>query len=373
MTTAASPSPHAVCQRELVEAAVLAPSPDNNQPWRFAPGPDGLAIDLDPRRALPSDVNSMFDLLGLGAAVENACIAARQLGFEPRVDYGAQPAGSVADLSRSAATITLSAGGRGDSLFPHLAARCTCRKLYSTRPLPDRSVDRMAWAARRFSAVELDWITDRPRIRTFARLLMKSDRIRFEYEPFHNEIFRQLRFSADEAERTRDGLDVRTLELPPGAGLILRKLRPWNRMKWVHRLGLGRLLTLPSALSVVRSGALGVLCVGEPTPTRFLEGGRALQRIWLSAHAEGLSMQPLGSLPIFVAHLEQLHGRKLSPQHERVVRKLIRRLEDLLPAARGKTLLIAFRLGYATAPKFRSLRRLAEDVTVGSTAEAPPP
>jgi len=361
MTAAASPSPQALCQRELVDAAVLAPSPDNNQPWQFAPGPDGLTIDLDPRRALPSDVNSMFDLLGLGAAVENACIAARKLGYEPRVDYGSRPT----------ARITLSAGGRGDSLFPHLAARCTCRKLYSTRPLPDRSVDHMAWAARRFSAVELDWITDRPRIRAFARLIMKSDRIRFEYEPFHNEIFRQLRFSTDEVERTRDGLDVRTLELPPGTGVILQKLRPWKRMKWVHRLGLGRLLTLPSALSVIRSGALGVLWACEPTPTRFLEGGRALQRIWLSAHAEGLSLQPLGSLPIFIAHVEQLRGRKLRPQHERLVRKLMRRFEDLLPAAHRRTLLMLFRLGYATAPKFRSLRRPAEEVTVGSTAEAP--
>ena len=43
----------------------LAPSPDNNQPWRFAGSDEQLSVYLDPQRALPSDVNAMFDLVGV--------------------------------------------------------------------------------------------------------------------------------------------------------------------------------------------------------------------------------------------------------------------------------------------------------------------
>ena len=156
--------------------------------------------------------------------------------------------------------------------------------------------------------VQIDWITDRPRIRAFARVVASSDRFRFQYEPFHHEIYRQLRFSREEAERTRDGLDLRTLELPPGTSLILRFLRPWKRMQWIHRLRLTGLLTFPSSLSVWKSGALGVLSIPAPAIEHFIAGGRAFQRIWLAAQGESVSLQPLGSLAIFLGQMEQLAG-----------------------------------------------------------------
>lgn len=36
---------------------------------------------------LPSDVNGMFDLVGVGAAIENAAIAARQSDCELKAEY----------------------------------------------------------------------------------------------------------------------------------------------------------------------------------------------------------------------------------------------------------------------------------------------
>ena len=363
MTTEPSAPSQQPSHVELVRAAVLAPTPDNNQPWRFVSEKDRLLVYLDPARALPSDVNSMFDLIGLGAAVENASIAARQMGYEPNVEYAPAASGSAAENgSQPAVTMTFTSGGRPDPLYGQLEARCTCRKLYSTRPVARKSLDTLADAGQELSEVQLDWITDRSRIRALARVMAASDRIRFEYEPFHNELFRQLRFTIDEAERTRDGLDLRTLELPPGAGLMLRPLGSWSRMKWVHRLGLGRLLTVPSALSVYKSGAIGVLSVSEPTSAGFLQGGRAFERIWLAAQAEGLALQPLGSLSIFSAHLKILDGRKLSARHKQRIGRLLDRFDKLAPTATGRTLLILFRLGHSAPPRHRSLRRPAADV-----------
>ncbi len=363
MTTEPSSPSQRPSQLELVRAAVLAPTPDNNQPWRFVSEKDRLLVYLDPSRALPSDVSSMFDLIGLGAAVENASIAARQMGYEPSVEYASSADRSaIENGSQPAVTMIFTPGGRPDPLYGQLEARCTCRKLYSTRPVAEKSLATLADAGKEFSDVQLDWITDRSRIRSLARVMAASDRIRFEYEPFHNELFRQLRFTVDEAERSRDGLDLRTLELPPGAGLMLRPLGSWSRMKWVHRLGLGRLLTAPSALSVCKSGAIGVLSVAEPTSTGFLQGGRVFERTWLTAQAEELALQPLGSLSIFSAHLRILDGQKLSPQHKQRIGRLLDRFEELAPNATGRTLLILFRLGQSATPRHRSLRRPAEEV-----------
>jgi hypothetical protein len=359
--------------KKLIEAAILAPTPDNNQPWRFAVRDGRLLLFLDPARTLPSDVNSMFDLVGLGAAIENACIAARQAGYEPRVDFGAgvspgQTAGTAApqlsDPSRPVASIEFAPGGQPDPLYPYLATRCTRRRLYSTKPVSAEALAQLSDAAQQWGAVRVDWVTDRAQISEMARLLAASDLIRFQYEPFHNELFRQLRFTAQEAEETRDGLDVRTLDLPPGAGWFLHKLKPWNRMRKVHQLGLGRLLTVPSALAVKRSGAVGLLSVDQPKPEPFLQGGMALERLWLTATSLNLALQPLGSLPIFLAHWHQLGGSRLAETHRARVQYLSDRLRSLLPKMSGGILQIMFRIGKSAPPTCRSLRRGVEEVYV---------
>ncbi len=139
-------------------------------------------------------------------------------------------------------------------------------------------------------------------------------------------------------------------------------MRPWPRMRWLHRLGLGRLLTVPSLVSVRKSGALGVLSVPEPTSEQYLRGGRALQRLWLTAHAETLALQPLGSVSIFFAHRKLLEGRKLNARHREMLGRLAERFAALVPETSGRFLLLLFRLGHAGPPKFHSLRRPAEHV-----------
>jgi hypothetical protein len=150
---------------------------------------------------------------------------------------------------------------------------------------------------------------------------------------------------------------VRTMELPPGTGLILRLLRPWAVMRLLNWSRLGRLLTLPSLVSVRRSGALGALSLPGPVPEGFLRGGQAFQRIWLAAQAEGLALQPLGSLAVFIG---QLGGRNLTPAHQRLSDRLGQSVRRLVPSIKDRTLLMLFRLGHATPPSVRALRRPAD-------------
>jgi hypothetical protein len=350
--------------KKLIEAAILAPTPDNNQPWRFAVRDGQLQVFLDSARALPSDVNGMFDLAGLGAAIENACIAALEAGYQPSVTFADFPPAMLGDPKRPVATIGFAVGGKPDPFYPYLTRRSTCRKLYSKRPLPADSLAKMSQAAERFPEVRVDWLNDRSQIAEISRLIAAADLIRFEYEPFHTELFRQLRFTAEEADRTRDGLDVRTLELPLGAAWLLHKLEPWKRMQTVHRLGLGRLLTIPSAVTIRRSGAVGLLSVPEATVAQFLRGGMTFERLWLTASSLGVALQPLGSLPIYLAHWHQLGGARLESRHSSRVHELSDRLHSLMPQLGGRVVQIMFRVGQAAPSRFRSLRRKAAEVAV---------
>jgi nitroreductase len=59
-----------------VEAAVLAPSLHNSQPWRFRLGPDYVDVLVDPGRRLPvSDATGWASRVGCGAALFNLRLA----------------------------------------------------------------------------------------------------------------------------------------------------------------------------------------------------------------------------------------------------------------------------------------------------------
>ncbi len=88
----------------------------------------------------------------------------------------------------------------------------------------------------------------------------------------------------------------------------------------------------------------------------------ALERLWLTATSLNLAVQPLGSLPIFLAHWHQIGGSRLAETHRPRVQYLSDRLRSLLPQMRKGILQIMFRIGQWAPPMCRSLRRGVEQV-----------
>jgi nitroreductase len=363
----------------IVRAATLAPSPDNNQPWWFVVGDDELTVHLDRTHSLPSDVDHMFDLLGLGAAIENASLAAGAQRYSATVTYlVGDRVPATADRYCPIARLRFSEGGQQSPLAQWIEQRATCRRPYDSQPIPSEKLDAIADAAstptRSVSEDEpdttLDWLTELPGIKTLSKLVAKADGLRFRYRAFHDELYRQLRFTPAEAEATRDGLDVRTFELPPPAVWALRWLRPWQRMRALHVCGLGGLLSAPSGRLVRQSAAIGVLTVGRisnpshspPTARDYLIAGRALQRAWLAATSLGLSVHPLGSLPIFLAQRRRMKSkgdgdRPAAPVEPTVLQRLGDGIDAAIPQTNNRALVMLFRLGQAPPPSARSLRR----------------
>jgi hypothetical protein len=348
--------PSRAALEELVHSATLAPSPDNNQPWLFTQHPDReLLLVHDRTRALPSDVDDMFSMIALGAALENLCLAAGRRGWRALVHHPAD-FGPDADGREVVAGIRFAESGTSDPLAEYLERRITCRKPYPRQPVAEDALRQMEASIAEQETARLHWLADRRRMRQLAWLVAAADRIRFEHQPFHAELYRQLRFTPQQAETTRDGLDVRCLELPLGGATVLRGLRSWPLMRQLNRLGLSRLLSLSSALQVWRTGTMGLLTTADVSRLGYLQAGRALQRVWLAATQCGLAFHPLGSVPIFLSHLARGSANDLPSRYRQRVKSLARRFETLFPQAAGQGLVVLFRLGEATAPAVRSLR-----------------
>ncbi|MEZ6138615.1 MAG: hypothetical protein R3C53_27340 [Pirellulaceae bacterium] len=328
--------------REAISAACAAPSADNNQPWKFRLDASRSRIEVfcDLEHRLPSDVDGMFDLLSLGAAIENMALQVSARGRQAIVStldkssYDTQQLRHVASLDYAQQTDEPT-----DPLLAFVDARQTTRFPFSTRRIEDRYLEQIEKASIRDNSVRLEWEQDRAKIHNIASLVALSDSLRFRYRAFHEELHRQLRLTPQHVETSRDGLDYRTLGLPPGAKLVLRALRPWATMSFLNRFGLSKLLSVPSMNLVRRSGAIGFVYLSDRSTQSMIAGGRAMQRIWLQATQLGLAIQPLGSLPIFLAN-ESLPS-ELSPLGERIQM----RSKQLTPAP-DHFLQMAFRIGY---------------------------
>jgi len=349
----------------IVKAASTAPSGGNRQPWRWLAKGERLWLCQDRTRAAALlDFQGTASYMALGAAVESAVLAAHARGLSVRVSPFPKdaPAGDVVALLELGPAAPSSESHAFDALAEQLYARCTNRRLGTRTPLGADRARALQRAAESVRGVRLALLESEAALTEIARVLGAGDRIRFLSKALHTEMIDEARWSKDDAERTRDGIDIDTLELgkKERAGLTLCK--SWAAMQAIARFGGGEALERGVKRAIEASAAVGLLVVDGVTPRHFFDGGRALQRLWLTSTRDGLSLQPLSALPYLFARLLRGGGEELAPKQCQQLEVLRGEYERVLPVRREHGELLLFRLGEAPAPTTRALRRHVEDV-----------
>jgi nitroreductase len=338
----------------LVEAAARAPSADNMQAWEFGRRADAIEAFLEPRRVLPTDVGAMFGWVGLGAAVENVVITAARRGFTARVEYG-----DVARTGAPPALLQLSRGGADDPLAYWIPERVTDRGPYAPEPLDPPRLARLDAAARGLD-VGVHWITAREGLAAMAAMDARSTYIRLEHGPLRDEVFSVLRFTRQEVESTRYGLDFEALGVPSALVLLARWLRHSSINEAASRLGFGRAVARVLASRLRAAGALCLVTARRDGPSGYVEAGRAMERIWLTAASMGLAVQPHGVLPQYLTKLEA-EPEAFLPRHAATLRGHREPFYALFPEARGERLAIILRVGNPVGPPPRRSVRLPRE------------
>ena len=277
-----------------LEGARLAPSAHNTQPWRCAPRSSGhIRVRWDPSRALPdSDPTSRDLYLGLGAAVEAACLRSAASGhplqFVPDTSGEDHCIGHLvpADGGTEPADLALarSLESRHTARTPHLEHPIRPEVLAAIRAEVDRASSRL-------------WIvTDHRSIHRLASLARRATAAMYADPIVHRELWHWLRLDPRNPAYRRDGLTADCLELRGAALTAARLLLPPRRMRWLVRLGLHHLLALDTQRVVGRSASLCLLTVSSGDRDTLVLAGRTLMRVWLVADAEGLSTHPVSAL-----------------------------------------------------------------------------
>lgn len=337
----------------ILGAGIAAPSADNSQPWRFAWSGDGLDLRIDAGRSgRVSDTRYVLSDLAAGACLESMVIHARSLGYVAHVQTLPDPEDELwvarIDWRRDPGS------NQTEPLAAAIELRHTDRRFPWRGPITADSQARLNAEAGVIPGPRLYWPSSPDERKAALKIIRQAETLRFKSPTLHAELFSSVRFSAGWRGACEEGLAPATLAVEPPMRPAFQMMRRPAVMAALNRLGAASMLGWRSAYLPIRlSPGLCLLVVPSAARSDVLAGGRALQRVWLQATLEGLSVQPYAAAGVL-----SLGFVPVEPAFRQQLSRLGSALSDLCGSGYG---LVFLRLGYARSElRNRSGRRAPE-------------
>lgn len=328
----------------LCAAGAMAPSGGNAQPWRVTVTGDRMRIEPSGVHGGFLDVGGYAALIAIGAFAENIAVTARSIGLGYAM--------TIRD-----GVVHVEFAGRGPAR-PDELDDCIPRRVTNRRP-SDGTVIEDAAIARLTGVVQDDHlavtaVADPAGKATVTDALAVADALRMRNKAMFADMLAEMRWSADETTATRDGMDIRTLELPPSTEKLLSVLRhaPWLRVL-LPRARLG-----DTARALV-AGCSHICCLStsaELTRDTMVTAGMALQRLWLTATRDDIAVHPWTVSTLQLIRLERFAGAGFTPRERDTTARVGAGLRAGFGLPDDRHPLFVFRLSRAPQARARSLR-----------------
>ena len=262
-------------------------------------------------------------------------------------------------------------GSRTDpSLEAVLSARVTNRLAYDARPLSAAHRDALFSAVAPFEPdVRMEWV-DTPASRdVVANAMAVYNRVLFENDGLLTSFLTWLRRTPAEAEATRDGLSLESLELGRLGGALFTLAASTWRAPLLAWTGLFSLFQKGSAARSRRSAAFGMLSIPLNDVESLVTAGRALEILWLKATQRGLAFQPLAGPLLLMSRMRFSGGAGLTARQQRLAHRMMADLGRVFPFFDTRCPAVFFRVGHAPAPTARSLRHSVDSLFTDLTTK----
>ena len=276
----------------LVQAATLAPSSHNTQPWLFRF--EGPVIELlaDRTRALPvNDPDDRELTISCGSALFNLRVAAAAAGLDAKVVL--LPGAADMDLMARVHLATSAAGQPDAELSAAMAERRTTRERFAPTAVDPKALRSLVDAVQNEGATLAVLATDDQRLGA-AALVAEGDAVQWANPSWRRELAAWMHL-----RRRGDGLTLPTLAIPV-AQMVVRTF------------DMGEGVAAKDRQLADESPVLAVLSTEGDGPRDWLVAGQALQRLLLVGMRLGLQASYLNQ-PVQVAalrpKLQQLSGR----------------------------------------------------------------
>lgn len=283
---------------------VLAPSAHNTQPWRVELEGEKLKVYRDPAHMLQAgDPTLRETTLGIGAFIENIAVAADHWGYRASIDHLAL---TTEELLQAVLSFeSTGQPGLPAGLFAGLTQRHTNRGHYDSQSLPDELLTELRSLPLEFG-VTIFLLTDQSARSQVADLVRQGTHIGLSMRAMREEL---AELTHTVAEARPDGMLMEAMienppvQLSPKEWLLQHFDTTAESQYW------GEAFALSPLHCIVATELDG--------PQAWLAAGRSMERLLLTAAAQGLtssiSAAPI-EIPTLAPQLRQLIDSTYRPQ-----------------------------------------------------------
>ena len=334
----------------LAEAGQSAPSAGNMQPWFFHEKNNQLFLYIDLEKLEDSYFSREHPvtLLAVGAVVENIMQTAQLNDMDLEFDYfPPQDSGKCASFKVKNKNLKRAEKTEQLALFN----RCTNRLPFNKKTVPQNILDELLSLST--ANAQLVAYQSKEEISLWSKWLYTASEVRFRTPNIHEWFEKTLKFTPEEVA-TREGLDIKLLELPAISALILKVAQTWKQMSLCNKFYIYKLLAKLETLNINAAPAL-IGIIASPGMPFAIESGRLMEKMWIKANELGLSIQP------YYAVSDQMYRLKkgIIPSS---LEASIAHLDDEINTTlklKNAFVYILFRVGYCDKTPQKSLRHLA--------------
>ncbi len=345
---------------DIVEQACWAPSGGNVQPWKWIYREGVLSLFHDKHYSFSFlDFKNRGSLIGLGAALENVVQRAAHHGFKAEISILAQ---DFNDQLIAQVQFVSEGKEENDEFFKlgsSLNLRLTNRLKAEEAKVIDPKIKEQVSQHLAGSGFSVKWL-EGEKLKKMAKIVGAVERQRILDPWGHEDFIAEARWTKEEAESSRNGVDLRTLDLQESDLVGFKLIKDSQAIGHLRRWDRGQALIKMSTDSLKNSSALALLYCDGHTAQSVIEGGRLVERLWVYLNKKGLAYQPVSPATFMFARL-RMEDKSSSPYLLKELKKLRKEYLDLLELPESVNDLFLARLFYAEEPEVKSLRKpLAE-------------
>lgn len=331
--------------REILELAMLAPSAGNTQPWRFVV--DGRTVDVahDPGRSSTYrsvDSRHTVTRLTLGAVTESIVVSARARGLPVTVAYDPHGPDDLVHTRVTIGTATAEPTAWERELGAAVSDRFTQRGRVQGRPLSAADCSDLIRATTPFDVRV--WLGDDPVTKDrFAEAVATGNRLRVLVEDMHGDAFREFYFRGEEPDRV-DGIGLDDIHLTVAEFTGIRLVRRPQVAGFLRSRGEGTGMVDFARDWGTLASAVGALTITGTRRRDYVDAGRALQRLWLTATARGIGLHPTTAVLHEEESLTTADGQMFTADERREIEERMGDVRKTLLRDADERIAVMFRL-----------------------------
>ncbi len=353
----------------ILNLAKWTPSGDNTQPWRFEIIDDYrivVHIQYDQEMGV-YDLHGQNTLLAIGALLVTMELAATSEGCQMHVQHRPHAQGKLLAID---IRFSLDQTIQVDPLVLEIPRRAVQRRPLSMRRLTHNQKQSLEQAAGKHYTIH--WMESLLQRIQMTKLILQMTRIRLrlpEAYPVHKSIIEW------NAQYSLDRIPDAALGPGPINLKIMRAvLSSWERVQFLNRYigaAWSTSLQLDGWTSLSCGAHMIMLRNQKPqTDEDFIDIGKAVQRVWLTATQLDLWQQPQMVIPSFARYIsENVPFTTLTDQLQEAAsaRKTLR---EIINTDTDRVVWVG-RLGFGPAPTARALRLPLEELIISKPSSHP--